>query len=89
MTIAELINETVAALPTNKQRKVLALARKLRPSDSSPEKPSRPSKKRIREVDRALLAVAGMWKDRTDLPRDSAAASKLLRRRLMGRKQDA
>lgn len=86
MTIAELA-ESLAALPIKKQRQVLALAQKIRRPAARPV--SHPSKERVREVNGALRAIAGMWKDRTDLPKDSVAASKILRRRLMGRKPDA
>jgi hypothetical protein len=39
------------------------------------------SKKKLRGLPPSLKAVYGVWADRTDLPRDSAEAVKLMRTR--------
>ncbi len=88
MTILDQITREAEALSMTERRHALQLIRSLRPPARKKMKaPKRASKGAIdkRKLHPALRAIAGMWKDRTDLPKDSVEASKVLRRRLMGR----
>lgn len=95
MTIGEIIKERVDIMPPGKQRKVLSLVRSL---DKSPRRKQKTtsSTKRINgkegnyiPKDPALRAIAGMWEDRTDLPKDPVKAVKVLRARMWSRGRNA
>lgn len=89
MTIAEQINIRINELDPDQQSALLKFLESMEKKRST--KPAAQKKRSARksEVDAAIRAIAGMWKDRADLPKDGAAASMVLRRRLMGRKEDA
>ncbi len=85
MTVADQIKHRIKDLDPAQQSALLKFLESLqtpRSVNSRPVQKPRPSKA---EVTAAVRAISGMWKDRTDLPKDGAAASKVLRRRLMGR----
>jgi hypothetical protein len=92
MTILDQITREVKALPSKQRQEALRLIRSLkirskrRTKSRSPTKISGTTRAKLHP---ALRAIAGMWKDRTDLPKDGAAASVVLRRRLMGRDPNA
>ena len=88
MTVAEQIESRIARLKPPQQRALLTFLDTIEPA--KPVKPAtrRKGKSRKAEVSAALRAIAGMWKDRTDLPKDGAAASMVLRRRVMGRDEN-
>ena len=91
MTIGEIIKKRVDAMPPSRQRKVLSLVRKL--GGASPANrmhhanatPISHDEETYVPKDPALLAIAGMWKDRKDLPKDPVAAVKVIRARMRSR----
>ena len=90
MTTLDQITHEAEALSEKEKKRALQLIRSLRPQNkNSKTTPSNKSPINKSKLHPALRAIAGMWKDRTDLPKDGAAASKILRRRLMGRKTNA
>ncbi|MCL2646215.1 MAG: hypothetical protein FWD61_04310 [Phycisphaerales bacterium] len=88
MTVAEQIESRIAKLQLPQQRALLTFLDTLEPAKLSKPALRRKGKSRKAEVNAALRAIAGMWKDRTDLPKDGAAASMVLRRRVMGRSEN-
>lgn len=92
MTILDQITHEAKALSTKERREALQLIRSLRSRTAGKAKAAKASSKTAidkKKLHPALRAITGMWKDRTDLPKESAAASKVLRRRLMGRDTNA
>ncbi len=92
MTILDQITREAQALPAKERRQALQLIRSLKLPKSPKTNAAKSALKSDaykRKLHPALRAIAGMWKDRTDLPKDGAAASKILRRRLMGRDKNA
>jgi hypothetical protein len=91
MTAAQYVAKAAASLPPEKQQEVLDFIEFLKtrksPSTKSQHKPLTAAQ--LKKLHPAVRAIAGMWKDRTDLPKDGAAASMVLRRRLMGRDKNA
>ena len=86
MTILDQITCEAKTLSTQERRQALRLIKSLRTrADTKSVAPARKSRIDKRKLHPALRAIAGMWKDRKDLPKDGAAASMILRRRLMGR----
>jgi hypothetical protein len=90
MTIAQMVKETVDGLPLSKQRKALALVRKLGASaefrkGAKAKRKARAGDGEYVARDAAVRGIAGMWKDRTDLPKDSVQAVKAIRSRMMSR----
>jgi hypothetical protein len=85
MTVAEQIKLRVNELDSDQQSALLKFLESMEMPRSTKSRPVQKRRPRKSEVDAAIRAIAGMWKDRTDLPKDGAAASKILRRRLMGR----
>jgi len=89
MTIADMIKETVDGLPLCEQRKALTFVRKLHAPANIPAKANRkprpaPAKPYVAK-DAAVRAIAGMWKDRTDLPKDPVLAVRAIRARMRSR----
>ena len=87
MTVAEQITHEVENLSTRQQREALRLIRSMRAP-----KPRKTSKARTattaidkRDLHPAVRAIAGMWADRTDLPKDPVEAVKVLRARMRSR----
>jgi hypothetical protein len=88
MTVVESIAEVTESLPRMKQQKVLQFAKSLQDKKGAGGKAAGASKNgRVdrRKLHPALRAIAGMWKDRTDLPKDPVQAVKVLRARMMSR----
>lgn len=91
MTIVEQISRAAEELSPRQRRKALKFVEQLRGKSKAKAKAKRGAARgagkalKPGELHPALRAIAGMWKDRTDLPKDGAAASKVLRRRLMRR----
>jgi len=82
MTVADSIAQATSSLPPEKQREVLDFVEFLAQRTAMPSQGQTPS---IDSVKQALSASAGIWKDRTDLPEDSAQAAQVLRERAMNR----
>jgi hypothetical protein len=90
MTVMDQIIKEAKTLSPPAQRKVLKyttiLARQTKPKagrlrvGTSRTPTTKPGK-----LHPALQAVAGMWKDRTDLPKSGAAAARVLASRVMRR----
>jgi hypothetical protein len=81
MTVAESIARASSSLPPDKQQEVLDFVEFLaqrRPNNSG-------GAASLDSVKQALAASAGIWKDRTDLPDDSAQAAQSLRERATNR----
>ena len=90
MTIGQIIQRRVDALSRDKQKKVLSLVRKLAGTNGQHKRNGKPAARRLHEEsyipkDPALRAFAGIWKDRTDLPKDSVEAVKVIRARMRSR----
>ena len=88
MTVIESIKQVSESLPPAKQQQVLKFARSLAPQRVARSKVR--SDEKVLSVDPrtlhpALRAIAGMWKDRTDLPKDPVQAVKVLRSRMKSR----
>ena len=82
MTIADSVAMATSSLPPDKQREVLDFVEFLaQRSGRSAQGPVAD----IEAVKQALAGAAGIWKDRTDLPEDSAQAAQVLRERAMKR----
>jgi hypothetical protein len=82
MTIAQKIKSRVDSLPPSQQNALLKIIESFESRcDRAPVK-RRPA---ASDVDAAIAEAAGIWKARKDLPKSSAAASRMLRRRLMRR----
>ena len=92
MTILEQITHEAESLSTTQRRQALRFIRSMRapkPHKNGKVQTATPTvDKHNRKLHPALRAIAGMWKDRTDLPKDGAAASMVLRRRVMGRDEN-
>jgi hypothetical protein len=90
MTIGQIIQKRVDALPPDKQKKVLSLVRKLAASNGQHRRNGKPAARQVHDEsyipkDPALRAFAGLWKDRTDLPKDPVEAVKVIRARMRSR----
>ncbi|MCL2639395.1 MAG: hypothetical protein FWD53_00970 [Phycisphaerales bacterium] len=86
MTVAEQIESRIARLKLPQQRALLTFLDTIETS-APPQKQviRRKGKSREAEVSAAMRAIAGMWKDRTDLPKDSVEAVKAIRQRMKSR----
>ena len=83
MTVVELIESRIAKLKPRQQKALLRFLDTLETSSGAPaSKKRKPNKS---EVTAAIRGIAGMWKDRTDLPKDPVAAVKVLRGRMWSR----
>lgn len=95
MTIGEIVKEAVDTLPKTMQLQALTYILGLKKSEPSPKlirlKRTTAEKTQpvVSELDAAINDAAGIWKNRTDLPKNSVAASRVLRRRLMRRSGNA
>jgi hypothetical protein len=88
MTILDQITREAETLSAKERREALQLIRSLkRRTMKKRSKPTAAPKDAInkRELHAALRGFAGMWKDRTDLPKDPVAAVKVLRSRMKSR----
>lgn len=84
MTVAESIAKVAASLPPEKQLEVLDFVKFLQTRKAPSAKPGRGrlTPAQIKKLHPAVRAIAGMWKDRTDLPKDPVQAIKVLRSRM-------
>ncbi|MGN6370431.1 MAG: hypothetical protein ACTHN5_19425 [Phycisphaerae bacterium] len=85
MTVLEQIKLRVEELDPAQQS---ALLKFLETFDAQHPAKTRIAKKRRparSEADAAIRGIAGMWKDRTDLPKDPVQAVKVLRTRMRSR----
>ncbi len=78
MTVADSIARATSSLPPEKQQEVLDFVEFLTQRSSPPPQGQLPSMEAVKQ---ALSASAGIWKDRTELPQDSAEAAQMLRDR--------
>ncbi len=81
MTIAEEIESEIATLSPMQQRALLAFLHTLK-SSTADHGTARNARDRKAEVKAAVRGIAGMWKDRADLPKDPVQAVKVLRARM-------
>jgi hypothetical protein len=88
MTIVEQISRAARFLTPQERRETLKFIQGFH-GKSKPKTPRARKRKTLGEARKALAAVRGMWKDRTDLPTDTVEASVLLRRRVMSRDKHA
>lgn len=82
MTVADSIAKATSDLPPDKQQEVLDFVEFLAQRTAVPSQNQAPT---MDSVKQALAAAAGIWKDRTDLPEDSAQAAQMFRDRAMNR----
>ena len=95
MTLLAQITREAKALPAEQRPEALRVLRSMRTRAQrakSLKKAMRPSPSKIPPnaelyiaKDPAVRAIAGMWKDRTDLPKDPIEAVKFLRARMTSR----
>jgi Protein of unknown function (DUF2281) len=85
MTLAEAIAKKSAALPPESQQQVLRFVEALRPKRKIRQARS---KKFPHDLPASLKAVYGIWADRTDLPKDSVKAVKVMRARSAERRRN-
>ena len=95
MTILDLISREAKALPAKQRPEALRLLRTMRTrahrslnakkSVRTPSAQTLPGSELYIAKDPAMRAIAGIWKDRTDLPKDPVAAVKALRARMWSR----
>jgi hypothetical protein len=78
MTIADSVAIATSSLPPEKQREVLDFVEFLAQRTAGSTQVPAPS---MDSVKQALASAAGIWKDRADLPEDSAQAAQVLRER--------
>ena len=91
MTVTQSIAKASASLPPEKQREVLAFVEFLKARAPVAKKP-RPrvaATGKHRTLHPAVRAIAGIWKDRTDLAEDPIKAVKELRTRMGARGRNA
>jgi hypothetical protein len=89
MTISEIISERVNHLEPHQQLAVLDFLETLETSRKIKSRAARKGSIRRAEVSAAVRGIAGIWKDRADLPKDSVAAVKVLRARMRSRGRNA
>jgi hypothetical protein len=87
MTIAQKIKSRVDKLAPTQQRSVLKFLDTLQMPHSG--KGYRQRKMTVSEIRSAVRGIAGMWKDRTDLPKDPVEAVKALRAKMWSRGRNA
>jgi len=80
MTVAEVVKRKIEALAPEQQQEVLQFVESITSRQAKGQ--DKPNLQSLRE---ALAEAAGIWKDRTDLPEDSAQAAQILRERAMKR----
>lgn len=84
MTLLRQIESKVARLKVPQQKALLQFLNTMTPVPEGSQ-PKRKRKPNRAEVSAAIKAVAGMWEDRTDLPKDPVEAVKVLRARMWSR----
>lgn len=89
MTIAEKIKSRVDHLEPTQQIALLGFLESLEISRVSKSRKPKPNRSRKSEISAAVRGIAGLWKDRTDLPKDSVEAVKVLRARMYSRGRNA
>lgn len=105
MTVLDQITEEVKGLSAKQQQEALKLLRSMRASSGQKiigakssvktrsmwnrAKREKRSKRSKAEISAAVRGIAGMWKDRTDLPKDPVLAVKVLRERMRSRGRNA
>jgi hypothetical protein len=90
MTIGDIIKKSVDAMPPARQRRALSLVRKLAAASNGNQQQKAKMKSEVPAEqyipkDPALRAIAGIWKDRTDIPKDPIEAVKVIRARMRSR----
>jgi hypothetical protein len=84
MNVAQSIAKATASLPPDRQQEVLDFVEFLKTRKSAPanlqHKPLTAAERK--KLHPAVRAIAGIWKDRTDLPKDPVQAVKVLRSRM-------
>jgi hypothetical protein len=85
MTIIDLIIREAEALPPRHRQEALKALRIIRVRTELRASVKAPARKTLGKARAAINAARGMWRDRTDLPRDTIEASLELRRRVMKR----
>jgi hypothetical protein len=89
MTILDQITREAKALSTQERQTALRLIRSLRRGSKNKSGASIAPAIDKKRLHPALRAIAGMWKGRTDLPRDPVEAVKVLRSRMKSRGRNA
>lgn len=95
MTILDQITREAKALPAEQRPEALRLLRSIRSRAGRSGGAKRTARKSPGKIvpnaepyvpkDPALRAIAGIWKDRTDLPKDPVQAVKAIRARMWSR----
>ncbi len=85
MTIAQQIRSRVDSLEPLQQKALLKFLETFDHSAGLKSAAPRKSRRRKAEISAAVRGIAGMWKDRTDLPKDPVEAVKVIRSRMKSR----
>lgn len=85
MTVAEQIKIRIKELDPAQQSALLKFLETLEAPRSAQTRAAGKRRPRKSEVTAAIRGIAGMWKDRTDLPKDPVQAVKVLRARMRSR----
>ena len=85
MTVAQQIESRIAKLKPPQQRVLLTF---LDTMETPRPVTRRKGKAREAEVSAAIRGIAGIWKDRTDLPKDPVEAVKVIRARMKSRERN-
>ncbi len=85
MTVAEQIQSRIVKLKLPQQKALLGFLDTLEtPRDMKPLRKKKNGSRKA-EISAAVRGIAGMWKDRTDLPKDPVQAVKAIRARMWSR----
>ncbi|MCL2646210.1 MAG: hypothetical protein FWD61_04285 [Phycisphaerales bacterium] len=85
MTVAEQIESRIARLKPPQQQALLTFLDAFETSAPAKSVTRKKGKSRQAEVSAAIRGIAGIWKDRTDLPKDPVEAVKVIRQRMRSR----
>ena len=89
MTVVQEIESRIVRLKPFQQKALLTFLDTLELSNGKASPGPKRRKSRKAEVLAAVRGIAGMWKDRTDLPKDPVEAVKVLRTRMSSRGRNA
>ena len=85
MTVAERIKTRINELDPKQQEALLTFLETLESSNAAKPRTTKKRASRKAEISAAVRGIAGIWKDRTDLPKDPVEAVKAIRVRMWSR----
>jgi len=88
MTVAQKIKSRVDELEASQQEALLEFLESMSKPGAPTKANARRRRSRKAEIRAAVRGIAGIWKDRTDLPKDPVEAVKVLRERMRSREKN-